>query len=74
MGLEMAYRVKGIRQPSEMQLTVPEHIIVLQFDNDDDAIAFSDWWNEYGWMDFGAYVKNAQENDGAYSWTAVEDV
>jgi len=48
--------------------------MVLQFDNDDDALAFSDWWNEIGSMDFGAWVKLMQEEEGRYPWTTVEEV
>ena len=73
MGLKMAYRVPH-QQPSTMQLSVPEHVVVLQFENDDDALAFSDWWNEVGSTDFGAWVKVAQEKDGIYQWTTVEEI
>lgn len=49
-----------------MQISVPEHEVLLSFNSDEDAILFSDWWNFKGWTQFKKWadVQNKRNNTG----------
>jgi hypothetical protein len=36
---------------------VPDHVVVLSFSDDSDAIDFSGWWNTIGYKIFEHYVE-----------------
>jgi len=40
---------------------VPEHEVLIQFNNDDDAYAFNEWWNIRGKEDFEKYFSKEWE-------------
>ena len=40
--------IDTITQAREVCADIPEHEILLRFVNDDDAVAFSRWWNDAG--------------------------
>lgn len=50
-----------MEQPLELNLypqqSVPEHVVVLSFSDDSDAIDFSGWWNTIGYKIFEHYVE-----------------
>lgn len=45
------------------QQEVPEHMVLLSFKRDRDALAFFYWWNEHGKDLFGTYLEQ-QKKDG----------
>jgi hypothetical protein len=42
---------------TDAHFSVPEHQILLSFNNDEDALLFLDWWNECGWKAFAKWAK-----------------
>lgn len=41
---------------------VAEHEVFMSFNNDDDAIAFQDWWNAEGAAAFGKWLPRATQD------------
>lgn len=39
----------------EVSFYIPEHEVLISFNNDDDAYAFNEWWNVRGKEDFEKY-------------------
>lgn len=42
------------------QESVPDHVVLMSFNGDPDAIAFHDWWHEQGAVAFNRWLKERQ--------------
>jgi hypothetical protein len=57
-----------MKQPeikTDAHFSVPEHEILLSFQNDDDAVKFFEWWydDEGGWTTFAEWLQNDTSGD-----------
>lgn len=49
-------------QPRYIQHDIPEHQVLLSFNEDLHAEMFRDWWNEKGWKLFKQAAKEGQSD------------
>lgn len=56
------YRDDDIDCPREIQSSVPEHQILLSFNDDALSVMFFDWWNAKGQSTF-LKLANARKDD-----------
>lgn len=47
----------GFRISGDISYSVPEHEVLISFDDDDAAAAFYEWWETHGADAFVEYVK-----------------
>jgi hypothetical protein len=60
--------------PEVIQVYLPEHQVVLSFESDVGAEAFSDWWSYDGGSEvFAAWVQTQQIREGRFPNLVIED-
>lgn len=46
---------------TDIRVDIPEHQVLLSFNNDEDAVNFNEWWNRRGLEAFAEYMENLSE-------------
>lgn len=49
----------------EITLSVPEHVVYIAFNSDDDASVFYDWWVNTGEDQFHQWLAEQEYRDGS---------
>jgi hypothetical protein len=60
--------------PQDIRVDIAEHQILLNFNDDEGALAFSDWWSYEGGSElFAQWVQNMQIKEGRYPNLTIEE-
>lgn len=58
---QMKLEPDDVSMPSVIKADIPDHVVMLSFNDDDQAYAFHDWWNTEGFKAFQKFFETWEE-------------